>query len=160
MVPTIALIYLLLALILALHLHPLSFLLLLKQQRQQQQQQQQTNMVQGRHETSAPSSYLKSASSHNFSLPSFPSHAAPWSTSSSSIFTERWTSRERTQKHFHSTFRPSQSFMEARFLNASRLIIVDQFGYGHFRTIQAAVDSVPVNNTFSYTILVAGGIFE
>ena len=57
-------------------------------------------------------------------------------------------------------FRLSRASMDARFYNATRLIIVDQSGFGHFRTIQAAVNSIPINNTHIYTILVAGGLFE
>eukprot|EP00249_Psilotum_nudum_P029190 c39605_g1_i1 orf=1-336(+) len=43
--------------------------------------------------------------------------------------------------------------------SGSRLVIVDQKGYGHFKSIQAAVSSVPVNNTRPYTILVTPGLF-
>ncbi|MCO5611006.1 hypothetical protein L7F22_065254 [Adiantum nelumboides] len=67
---------------------------------------------------------------------------------------------ETLQRPHHRAFQSFEAFMEVRSVNASRLIIVDQFGFGHFQTIQAAVDSIPFNNTHFYTILVTGGIYD
>ncbi|KAH7290806.1 hypothetical protein KP509_30G064700 [Ceratopteris richardii] len=54
----------------------------------------------------------------------------------------------------------SRVFIEARSVNSSRLIIVDQFGFGHFQTIQSALDSIPANNTRFYMILITSGVYE
>lgn len=47
-----------------------------------------------------------------------------------------------------------------RFAGSERFITVDQHGRGDFTTVQAAIDSVPVNNAANTTILIKAGVYR